>query len=153
MWPEVNVQTKQWEGGGMQHDWLCWGRSELMWGCVRAVWLTGCASPACWTLDVASVTVRTPRRSSPPPAFQSIRPPLSKQRGAGESEGTTTPCFFFCDDVMKMWNDSLHLEGLTGPSHCLGAPTPAWWGTTPTGPTTTAPPPTPGSSCWLWCST
>ena len=53
---------------------------------VSAVWLAGCVSRACWTLDVDSATVRMAQRSSPPPVYQSIRPPLSKQHGAGESQ-------------------------------------------------------------------
>lgn len=59
---------------------------------VSAVWLAGCASHACWTLDVVSVTVRMARRSSPPPACQSIRPPPSTQHGAGESQDAARVC-------------------------------------------------------------
>lgn len=53
---------------------------------VSGVWLAGCVSRACLTLAVVSVTVRTARHSSPPPALQSIRPPPSKQHGAGEPQ-------------------------------------------------------------------
>lgn len=159
-------------------DWLCSVKLQLMFA-ASAVWLSGCASHACWTLDVVSVTGRTPRRSSPPPVCQSIRPPLSKQHGAGESQDAFTfrmqtmsrRCTVFrvlvksnclvwwctLKQFHHVWMESrvkflyieIHNKNLPLPD----VPTPAWWEIRPTGPTTTVPPPSPGWFYWLWCST
>lgn len=138
-----------------------------------AVWLAGCVSRACLTLDVVSVTVRTARHSSPPPAFQSIRPPPSKRHGAGEPHDTAWVCVRVEDAALwwkivfpayekkiffVLWlNYTLQLQ-LRCPEWltkcqlmCILLPdalTPAWWKIRPTGPTTTVPPPTPGWFYW-----
>lgn len=89
-----------------------------------AIWLSDCASRACWTLDVVSVTVRTPRRSSPPPVCLSIRPPPSTQRGAGECQdacecvwgggGIEHMLRIYIHSLIRsnglMWNDTFQVE-------------------------------------------
>lgn len=69
--------------------------------CVRSVRPAGCVSRACWTLAVASVTVRTALRSWPPPVFLSIRPPPSRQRGAGESQDAAPACACVQDTAVQ----------------------------------------------------
>ncbi len=49
------------------------------------LWVSGHASPACWTLAVVTVIRKTTLLCFPPPVCLSIRPPLREQRGASES--------------------------------------------------------------------
>lgn len=168
---EVNIlkhtnTPKQWKVKecafqSWQAVWLIIFREIIANGCcvLCAVWLAGCVSHACWTQDVVSVTVRMARHSSPPPVCQSIRPPLSRQRGAGESQDTALECLGWSSGGTRLWIGTYSVLIEVQCQECLpkahenvsppDAQTPARWKTRTTGPTTTVPHPILGWFYWV----